>query len=209
MAIHVPGAHSSGEADRPARYWDAESRAWLTALRSTGPDRDAAVTRLHELLLRAARFELSRRHAALSDVADEEIADIAVQAADDAVVAILQSLDDYSGASRFTTWAYKFALLEAGVRARRRAWHGREVMTDSETWPEFEEIADCLTPRQRHVLMALVVSGVPIDVLAERLNTTRAAVYETLHDGRRRLRARLAERSASSGRPRRAAGGSR
>jgi len=29
---------------------------------------------------------------------------------------------------------------------------------------------------------------VPIDVLAERLDTTRGALYKTLHDARRKLR---------------------
>jgi DNA-directed RNA polymerase specialized sigma24 family protein len=43
-----------------------------------------------------------------------------VQAADDALVSILGQLDDYRGASRFTTWAYKFAVHEAGVTGRRR-----------------------------------------------------------------------------------------
>jgi RNA polymerase sigma-70 factor (ECF subfamily) len=32
---------------------------------------------------------------------------------------------------------------------------------------------------------------VPIDVLAERLGTTRGALYKTAHDARRRLRACL------------------
>jgi RNA polymerase sigma-70 factor (ECF subfamily) len=193
MAIHVPIAHSSEGTDGPARHADAESRTWLTALRSTGPDRDAAVTQLHELLLRASRFEVSRRSAALSDVGDEEIADIALEAADEALVSVLAKLNDYRGASRFITWAYKFAVFEAGVRVRRRAWHGREIV-DAETWPEFEEIADSLTRHERDVLTALVMGGVPIDVLAERRNTTRAALYETLQGGRNKLRARLAER---------------
>ena len=91
--------------------------ALLTALR--GPRNEAAVAELHELLLRAARFELARRA-----VRDD---DLAHQAADDALVAVLAKLDTFRGASRFTTWAYKFALLEAGVKARRRAWQGREL----------------------------------------------------------------------------------
>jgi RNA polymerase sigma-70 factor (ECF subfamily) len=33
---------------------------------------------------------------------------------------------------------------------------------------------------------------VPIDVLAERLGTTRGALYKTLHDARRKLRGELA-----------------
>jgi len=98
----------------------ADSSAWISALRDP-VERDRAIARLHELLLRAARFEVSRRRAALAHVRGEELDDLALQAADDALVAVLGKLDDYRGASRFTTWAYKFALLEAGVRLRRRA----------------------------------------------------------------------------------------
>ena len=54
-------------------------------------------------------------------------------------------------------------------------------------------IDGCLTDHQREVLVALALNGVPIDVLAERLATTRGALYKTLHDARRKLRAHLAE----------------
>jgi len=182
-------------------------------LRPGAPGRDHAITRLHELLLSAARFELSRRRAALSYVRGEEVDDLANQAADDALMAVLGKLDDYRGASRFTTWAYKFALLEAGVRLRRRAWQGREVVLDPASWPGFADsgesaqqqvehgelvaalrraIEGALTPHQRQVFVALALNGVPIDVLAERLDTTRGALYKTLHDARRKLRAELA-----------------
>jgi RNA polymerase sigma-70 factor (ECF subfamily) len=190
-----------------------ENETWLAALRATGAERDQAVTRLYELLLRAARFELSRRRAALSHVRGEELEDIATQAADDALMAVLAKLDDFRGASRFTTWAYKFALLEAGVRLRRRAWQGHEVVLEPESWPAFADrrasaheeleqaellealrsaIARSLTPHQREVFVALALNEVPIDVLAERLDTTRGALYKTLHDARRKLRADLA-----------------
>src|SRR5687767_14354263 len=131
MGTRLPISAASSEPGR-AR---ADSRAWLSALRGSGPEREAAVARLHELLLRAARFEVSRRRAALAHVRGEELDDLALQAADDALVAVLGKLDDYRGASRFTTWAYKFALLEAGVRLRRRAWQEREVVLEPETWP--------------------------------------------------------------------------
>ena len=171
----------------------------LVALR--GPQRDAALAELHALLLRAARFELSRR-----DVADDELAQ---EAADDALMALLGKLDTFRGASRFTTWAYKFALLEAGVKARRRAWRGREIVIDEERWPEFPDtgltaqekleqddrlralrdaVRTVLTPRQREVFCALALNEIPIDVLAERTGSTRGALYKTLHDARRKLR---------------------
>ncbi len=163
----------------------------------------------------AARFEVSRRRAALSHVRGEELDDIALQAADDALVAVLGKLDDYRGASRFTTWAYKFALLEAGVRLRRRAWQEREVVLEPEAWPLMADagespegqaernelmraltrsIDSSLTEHQREVLVALTLKGVPLDVLAERLGTTRGALYKTLHDARRKLRSDLAQK---------------
>ena len=211
MSSRLPISAAASEPD----LTQADSRAWLSALRAPGAERDEPIGRLHELLLRAARFEVSRRRAALSHVRGEELDDLAHQAADDALVAVLAKLDDYSGASRFTTWAYKFALLEAGVRLRRRAWQEREVVLEPETWPLMADagqspqqqaetgelmralrhsIDGCLTEHQREVLVALALNDVPLDVLAERLNTNRGALYKTLHDARRKLRADLAQK---------------
>jgi RNA polymerase sigma-70 factor (ECF subfamily) len=188
-------------------------RNWVDALRAEGIEREEALAELHELLLRAARFELSRRRAALAHVRGEELDDLAVQAADDALVAVLAKLDTFRGASRFTTWAYKFALLEAGVRVRRRAWQGREVVLEPESWPAFADegpsvergredaellaalqraVREELSDHQRRVFTALALNEVPIDVLSERMDTTRGALYKTLHDARRKLRAELA-----------------
>jgi RNA polymerase sigma-70 factor, ECF subfamily len=187
-------------------------RNWVEALSAESAQRDEALADLHDLLLRAARFELGRRRGALAHVRGEELEDLATQAADDALVAILAKLHTYRGASRFTTWAYKFALLEAGVKVRRRAWQGREVVLEPERWPSFEDeraavesgpeatellsalqraVSDSLTPHQRSVFTALALNEVPIDVLAERMDTTRGALYKTLHDARARLRAEL------------------
>ncbi|MDQ3740423.1 MAG: sigma-70 family RNA polymerase sigma factor, partial [Actinomycetota bacterium] len=198
-------------ATRAARPDDSER--WLARLNGASAKREEAIAELHALLLRGALHELNRRRDTLSHVARDELADLATQAADDALIAILHKLDSFRGASRFTTWAYKFVLLEAGVRARRRAWHGREVPLDAEDWLAFDhhaptaqqqvegaELLDAvaaavtaaLTPHQREVFAALALNGVPIDVLAERLGTTRGALYKTLHDARRKLRAALA-----------------
>ncbi len=197
---------------------DEESREWLRCLHSEGPVKDEAVARLHALLLRAARFEASRRRATLPHLRGNDLDDIANQAADDALVSVLRRLDDFRGASRFTTWAYKFALLEAAVKLRKRSWQGREVPLDSEAWSLFASagpapdekleqrelvttlqhaVADVLTPHQRSVLIALALNGVPIDVLADRLGTTRGALYKTLHDARRKLRRHLHDRGLS------------
>src|SRR5690348_3444574 len=188
---------------------------WVERLRAEGPDRRTAVGELHELLLRAARFEIGRRSADLHHLRGGDHEDLAQQAADDALMAVLRKLDDFRGESRFTTWAYKFALLEAAVAVRRRAWQGREVPLEDQAWMRLadagggagrgaedaelfaalrEEIERSLGPRQREVLVAVALNDVPIDVLAERLGSTRGALYKNLHDARRKLRQALAAR---------------
>ncbi|MGH2926632.1 MAG: RNA polymerase sigma factor, partial [Solirubrobacteraceae bacterium] len=193
---------------------DDSSRAWLVRLRAEGPERQAAIAELHRLLVGAATFEIKRRRAT-TRLRDGDLDDLAQQSADDALLSILGKLDHFRGESRFTTWAYKFALYEAATKVRRLAWQGREIPLGDDAWPQAadprsvperevqtsellaavrDEIERALSPHQREVLVALALNEVPIDVLAERLNTTRGALYKTLHDARRKLRARLAER---------------
>jgi RNA polymerase sigma-70 factor, ECF subfamily len=199
---------------------DDESRGWLERLGPDSPERPAAIDDLHALLLRAARFEVRRRAAAFPQLRGNDLDDLAHQSADDALVAILGKLADFRGDSRFTTWAYKFALLEAAVKIRRRAWQGREIPLEAEAWGSIdagsstpqedvettelltalrEAIERDLSPHQRAVLVAVTLNDVPIDVLAERLVTTRGALYKTIHDARRKLRAALAERGLDIG----------
>jgi RNA polymerase sigma-70 factor (ECF subfamily) len=192
---------------------------WIAALRSRGAERDRAVAELHALLLRAARFEAVRRRGSLPWVGAAELDDLVLQAADDALVAVLGRLDSFRGASRFTTWAYKFAIYSTAVTLRRRAWRDREVSLAPELWalvpdrgsqPQqqaedgelhnaLRRAIEALTAHQRDVLVAVALEQVPIDVLAERLGTTRGALYKTLHDARRKLRVQLADSGWLSG----------
>ena len=194
---------------------EEHSGEWLRGLRARD---EQWLARLHALLLRAARFEVARRRPTLPHLRGNELEDIAYQAADDALMSVLARLDDFRGESRFTTWAYKFALLEAAVKLRKRAWQGREVPLEPESWSLFtsaglgpedeaeqsellqalqQAVDEELTPHQREVLVALALNGVPIDVLAERLETTRGALYKTLHDARRKRRRHLDEQGIS------------
>jgi RNA polymerase sigma-70 factor (ECF subfamily) len=205
-------------APRVAGRLDRDSRVWLERLDSAGPEREEAIGELHELLLRAASFEVSRRSASSPHLRGGDFEDLAHQSADDALVAILDKLDEFRGDSRFTTWAYKFALYEAAAKVRKRAWQGREIPLGDDAWPPLadrrfaperdaetselmaalrDEIQHSLSPHQREVLTALALNEVPIDVLADRLNTTRGALYKTLHDARHKLRASLAARGLS------------
>ena len=199
---------------------DPDSQAWIDRLTAQSRERELAIATLHGLLLKAARFEVTRRCAVFPHLRGTDFDDLAHQSADDALVAVLAKLADFRGDSRFTTWAYKFALYEAGVKIRRRTWQGREVQLEPEAWALIAEdqstpqqgvetkelfaglreaIESDLSPYQREVLVAVAINDVPIDVLAERLNTTRGALYKTIHDARRKLRAALADRGLGAG----------
>jgi RNA polymerase sigma-70 factor, ECF subfamily len=202
--------------DAPARRreLDAESQAWIEALRATGVERARALELLHDLLLRAARAEAHRRRRLYPEIVGVELDDLCRQAADDAVVAVTSKLDGYRGASRFTTWAYAFAIFEVSVRLRRHAWGRGRIPTgdDDATWDRLAEragtaearvesaeffsalrraITEELTVRQRRVFVAVALNDVEIDVVADQLSSTRGAIYKVLHDARTKLRRRL------------------
>ncbi|MFZ0386125.1 MAG: RNA polymerase sigma factor [Solirubrobacteraceae bacterium] len=205
----------SNEPDAAARAKrDADSRRWLEQLRPGHPRHDQTVAALHDLLLRAATHELSRRRSQLGSVAGPEFGDLAQQAADDALISILDKLDQFRGLSRFTTWAYKFVIFEVSGKVARHAWQRHPPSVDELTWErlpdrlaprpgdrvEQREQLDALataigalTERQRAVFAAIALNDVPIDVVAIRLGSNRNAVYKNLFDARRRLRASLAE----------------
>ncbi len=203
----------SAPATAATRTLDPASRAWLALLRTEGPVGEAAMRRLHALLLREARHEVRRRTAGLAHPSGRDLDDLAIQAADDALVAILAKLDQFRGDALFTTWARRFAALEVPGEIRRRLGHTRETPTDSDQWPPDrrrgegpEELAEAgelartlggliaheLTAHQREVLIAMTIDEVTGKDLAARLDSTPGALYKTLHDARGKLRQQLA-----------------
>jgi RNA polymerase sigma-70 factor, ECF subfamily len=192
---------------------DANSRHWVEQLRVGHPRREQTVARLHDLLRRIALRELSRRRHQLLWITGPEFDDLAHQAADDALVNVLARLDEFRGLSRFTTWAYKFAVFEVSAKVARHAWRRQPPRAEELHWDQLpdalargpadwleqrgqldalsEAIAE-LTDRQREVFVSVALNDVPIDVLAMKLGTRRNAIYKNLFDARRRLRAALA-----------------
>lgn len=193
------------------RPLDDESREWLRCL-VVPAEREQALARLHQLLLRVARAELRRRRRP-AGVEGREQDDLAHQAADDALLAITSKLDRFRGESRFTTWAYKFAILEVSAKLGRHYWRDPPAQMGVDAWEripdrfgvdptrhaEYRELAaalrqavtEALTERQRRVFVALVVDGVPLDALAVELGSTRNAIYKMMFDARRKIRAHL------------------
>jgi RNA polymerase sigma-70 factor (ECF subfamily) len=192
---------------------DRESEQWADQLRPGHPRREQTVATLHDVLLRIAFHELSRRRGQLGSIRGPEFDDLAQQAADDALMHILAKLEEFRRLSRFTTWAYKFVVFEVSGKVARHAWRRHppnrqelaiERVPDSlaprpgdrlEQQEQLEALSaaiDELTERQREVFVAIALNDVPIDVLAIQLGTNRNAIYKNLFDARRNLRASMA-----------------
>jgi RNA polymerase sigma-70 factor (ECF subfamily) len=192
---------------------DADSAEWPRALAGTGPRREEALARLHGLLVRIARSEVARRGPRLQ-LTGPELEDLAYQAAADALIAITGKLGQFRGESRFTTWAYKFVIFEVSAKIGRHFWRHPGVRLDAEDWERLPDrfgfdpareaewrdllaalhraVDEELTPRQRKVFVAIVLNNVPLDTLVTEMASNRNAIYKTLFDARRKLRAALA-----------------
>ena len=146
-------------------------------------------------------------------ISGPELDDLAHQAAADALIAVVGKLDTFRGESRFTTWAYKFVVFEVSSKVGRHFWRNPTVPMDKESWDllpdrlgldptreaEWRELVGALhqavdselTARQREVFVAVVLNGLPLDAVVIELGTNRNAVYKTMFDARRKIRARL------------------
>jgi RNA polymerase sigma-70 factor, ECF subfamily len=171
-----------------------ESEQWVEQLRPGHPRRGQTVAKLHEVLLRVAFHELSRRRGQLRSITGPELDNLAHQAADDALMKVLAKLDEFRGLSRFTTWAYKFVMFEVSGKVARHTWR-RQPPRREDRREQLEALSAAiarLPERQREVFVAIALNELPIDVVAVRLGTNRNAIYKILFDVRRSLRASLA-----------------
>lgn len=201
---------SLGTRDGGRRSLDPETVEWMASLRAAR--REEAVGRLHDLLLRVARSEVSRRNTS-GRITGPEVDDLAHQAAADAVLLIMRRLDDFRGESRFTTWAYKFVVFEVSTKLGRHFWRHQNATGQEVDWDllpdrlgtrpteaaEFHDLiaavraaaSTCLTQKQFEVFTAIVVEGIPLDALVARMGTNRNAIYKVIFDARQKIRKEL------------------
>ena len=201
---------------------------WLHDLNANGETQDAAITDLRDLLLRATLYFFNRNQGDFTGIDRNQILQRAEDCAQEALIAVMNHLPDFRGDSKFTTWAYKFAINIALMTARRERWKGRSLdelsfvkngmlfdgtMADKSSWltPDRsalqEEISHVirevierdLTEKQRQVLIMMVFNEVPMDEVVQRLGTNRNAVYKMLHDARRKLKRSLQARGFEFG----------
>ncbi|MGW5658559.1 RNA polymerase sigma factor [Streptomyces sp. NPDC003758] len=175
-----------------------------------GPQFEQACTRLHEMLVRIAMDEVFRRGPRYR-ITGPELNDLAHQAAADALMRITRKIREFRGDARFTTWAFRFVVLEVSSKLGRHFWRVSNARVDLDEWAQVpdrsgidpvshwqaRELAEAvrdaiqtLSARQRQVFTA-VVNGVPLEALASELETNRNALYKTMFDARKKLRAQL------------------
>jgi RNA polymerase sigma-70 factor (ECF subfamily) len=194
---------------------------WLIALNADGDTQAAALSELRAYLVRAASYALRRDRTSLPHLAPTDIGQLAEDSVQDALSTLLRHLPEFRGESRFTTWAYKFAVNAALVAARRERWarvpldrlldkpdlldrlreatgaasdpHRRALQ--AEMLAALRDAIDKeLSTRQRQALTAIVFEEVPLDELARHWGSNRNALYKLLHDARRKLKASLHRR---------------
>lgn len=190
---------------------------WIDDLTSENPAE--AINDLREMLVRGLRYTLSSRVNKHLEIVVEDFAQ-------EALLKILDKIDTFRGESKFTTWAQKIAVRVAFTELRRKRWkdYSYEDLTtprdgDGEYIPLFladqdptpEEnstqesmvrlvrrlIAEELTDRQREALVNLMIKGLPMDMVVEKMDTNRNALYKLVHDARVRLKDRLAAENLS------------
>ncbi len=196
------------------------NQEWLQALRTEGPEQEGALKDLREGILRGLRICLAQRREGLSPLRPEGAEQLAEDCAQEALLAILKSLDTFRGESRFTTWAHQIALRLALGELRHKRWRDlsldpARIGDDLPEWPLTDPAApdperrlqqaqvwqiikraieEDLTRRQRSALVAHVFQGMPLDQVAAWLGTTRDAVYKLIHDARKKLKQGLLAR---------------
>ena len=201
---------------------------WLQDLKGTGETQAQAIAALHNILLRAALYLFNRHSGDLAGLASDEVWKLAEDCAQEALIAILNHLSDFRGDSKFTTWAYKFAVNIGLTASRHVRW--KDISLDhlsSDEEGAFSEwilrdtasghtpdqlalqgevrqvicdvIEQDLTDKQRRILLLMVFHEVPMDEVVQQLGTNRNAIYKSLHDARRKLKRGLQARGFEVG----------
>ncbi|MEL6307380.1 MAG: RNA polymerase sigma factor [Chloroflexota bacterium] len=205
---------------------DRTNEEWLAQLQGEGQAQQEALEDLRKRLHRSIYYYLSQDRSDLRDLATKELQAMAGDMAQDAVLRVMDNLDTFRGESRFTTWTNKIAIRLAISTLRRARYKNfslddltkdgdflsaeANLVSDAPPNPErhaerddvLEKIMlgfkEALTDRQYKALVAVALEGVPMDVVAERLDTNRNALYKLIHDARRKLKTHLESQGLST-----------
>lgn len=189
---------------------------WLFALRQEGEIQSRALAELRDFLLRSILLYLNNYRSDLRQMALTEVRDLAEDLAQESVLAVQERLDTFRGDSKFTTWAYRFAINRTISELRRRQYRtdSWEAISDVEKPTMvllFEErldpeqaaavkgaiatlreiIQDELSERQRLAIRAIHFEGASMQETADELEISANALYKLLFDARQKVKAHL------------------
>jgi len=190
------------------------NQEWLRALSVGGIEQEDALKDLRETLVQGMRSYLAKDHGYRSPLGSEEGRQIIEDCAQETLLTIKRKIGTFRGESLFTTWATTIAIRQLLAELRRRKWKdlsidpssiGRDLssrpvqdlsvgspemaLQQDEVWRLLKRIIEKdLTSRQRFVLIASTFQAMPLDLIAEKLGTSRDNVYKILHDARKKLK---------------------
>lgn len=193
-----------------------DNEQWVQDLSSDGEVQSAALQDLRTLLLRGLKKGIGGRAGN-----DESFLEDATQ---DALLAIVQKLDQFQYRSQFTTWAVSIAVRTAISALRRKHWQDVSLgsfVSDDERRGVPEPAADestsivdidergqmlsalrtaietDLSEKQRTALLA-EMKGMPMQQIADEMGSNRNAIYKLTHDARKKLKQALKGRGFSA-----------
>ena len=193
----------------------------MAELSEPGEAQEIALSDLRAIVMRGLPYSLSK-YLVPSDPHFESLSE---EVAQDTLLRVLDSLQSFEGRSKFTTWVHKIAVRIALTELRRKRWRDvsldeltenapgeglRSILAAQEAGPDIvaeqsdmmehlqRVISEELTDKQREVLVATQIHGMPLEEVARRMGTNRNALYKLLHDARQRLKARLEEQGLST-----------
>jgi RNA polymerase sigma-70 factor (ECF subfamily) len=195
------------------------NKEWLRLLTESGEEeRNEALQELQDYLLRAALVYLASRRGELAEWGREAVRALAEDLVQESLEDIRQALAGFRGESKFTTWAYRFAINRAASELRRQRYRdlsldrlredrpalfqsllGEQGLADPEQLSQrkifleliFQIVDEELEPRDRTAILAVFWEGRPMDEVAASLGLNRNALYKLLHDARKRIKAKL------------------
>lgn len=200
------------------RVGERTNEAWLADLRGETSAQPEALADLRERLQRSLLYYLSQERSDLRDLSSQELAQMAEDLSQDALIRVIDNLNTFRGESLFTTWANRIAVRLAISdlrRARYKDFSLDDMTAEGDLMPNLSPTSElppgpeaatersdviekinrafeeALTERQYRALEAVALQGIPMDVVAAQMGTNRNALYKLLHDARRKLRSYL------------------
>lgn len=186
-------------------------KQWLTVLNPVHKYYSIAISHLSKTIKKALTYSFSKSY----KLNNEAIED----ATQEALINILNNKDKFQNRSSFKTWAIKVAINTTLSNLRKKMWTEVHFEDFDENEPlvknrylislfdgpekkmRKKEIAkmvndmieNVLSEKQKKAIKMIMIYGMPLEQVAERMQTNRNNLYKLLHDGKIKIKQKLKE----------------